>query len=717
MSLKPPFTGTGTENDAADLLPGDSSHHSHDTLDGAATIWPTRPTRSTRPIKTNDRASQAITDAQEGLSSLLNPRSGHPGASPGPDTQPHVISPSGSTRNNARGRVAGPTATPITKPHSIEHLAGYLSSGSSSDTSALSLVVDSYEDSDEINAVPQTRIGIGVARGKEQIQAMRQRASLLIAPGDGISVVSPDDSAALQSSRRAAARWASRYATHVVIVFIVGVMVAVGSFSGFTQGNNSGLLQAESNLGTDQIAASVVDKSIPSADSPDFEITLPRTELNGSNVTTEPDVSGQPATPQVNVPTTVAVTRYTIAQGDTIASVAKAFNVMPETIMGSNGIYDATQDLTVGETLNIPPVDGMYYVPAEGDTLETVAQRFGVHPEVISSYAPNNVAAGGIKSGQAIVVPGGMMPPRDVTLVYTVNPGDTLRDIAARFGVDVPTMINSNDIPDPDSLQIGSELRVLPVAGIEYKIKKGDTIRSIAERTGVSTQMILDYSPNGLSADSVLQIDQKLIVPGGRPERIPEVAVAEKPKPAVNNSASNPTSSNKVAGGSKPAASVQKVKPKVEVQPKPAAVKPAAVKQPAKPVAKPVSNTPKVGTGRMVWPVAGRITQYFSGAHNGLDIAIAANTPIHAADAGKVIWSGWRTDGLGYAVFIDHGNGLMTIYGHMIRQPSVRVGQYVDRNQVIGNIGSTGRSTGPHTHFIVKQGTGRNYRNPLSYLR
>jgi murein DD-endopeptidase MepM/ murein hydrolase activator NlpD len=128
------------------------------------------------------------------------------------------------------------------------------------------------------------------------------------------------------------------------------------------------------------------------------------------------------------------------------------------------------------------------------------------------------------------------------------------------------------------------------------------------------------------------------------------------------------------------------------------------------------TNTPKVGTGRMVWPVRGRITQYFSGRHNGLDIAITAGTPIVAADSGKIIWSGWRTDGLGYCVIIDHGNGLTTIYGHMIRQPPVYVGQYVSRGQRIGNIGSTGRSTGPHVHFMVKSGGGRNYRNPLAYL-
>lgn len=695
MSLKPPITGNGPEKDAADLPLGDSSH---DSLDGAASIWPTRPTRSThstRPIKPPDRASQAINDAQEGLSSLLKPQTDKE------DSQPHIISPSGATRNHTRGRVAGPTATPVTRPHNTDHLAGFLTSGSRSDTSALSLVVDSYEDSDEVRAVPQTRLGLGFAKGKEQIEVIRQRANLLIAPGDGIST-SPAETAAIQGSRRAAARWATRYATHLIIVLIVGFMVAVGGLSGLTQNSYSGG-SADADLGTDHIEADQNAVSgQASLDSSNFDLTLPRTELNGGLVSTGGLNSSQP---------NAAVTKYTIVKGDTIQSVATAFHVMPETIMGSNGIYDPDQDLTPGESLNVPPVDGMYYVPAEGDTLETVAQSYGVDPAVIASYAPNNIAAGGIKAGQPVVVPGGMMPAREVVLIYTVNPGDTLRSIAARFGVDVPTMINSNDIPDPDSLQIGSELRVLPVAGLEYKVKKGDTVRSIADRLGVSTQMILDYSPNGLSADSVLQIDQKLMVPGGRPERVPAVAVS----PKTNTSAKTKPSTTS-AGGSKTTTTAQRVKPKVEAQSKPA-VKTATKTTAVKPAAKTAtSNTPKVGTGRMMWPVQGRITQYFSSHHNGLDIAIAAGTPIHAADSGRIIWSGWRTDGLGNCVMIDHGNGLITVYGHMIRKPPVYVGQYVTKGDIIGNIGSTGRSTGPHVHFMVKQGTGRNYRNPLAYL-
>ena len=99
------------------------------------------------------------------------------------------------------------------------------------------------------------------------------------------------------------------------------------------------------------------------------------------------------------------------------------------------------------------------------------------------------------------------MPERETTIIYTVRRGDILKEIAARFGVDVPTMIHSNDIPDPDNLQPGAQLRALPVPGMEYKVQKGDTLRAIADRLGVTPQMILDYSPNHLAVGSKLRRD------------------------------------------------------------------------------------------------------------------------------------------------------------------------------------------------------------------
>jgi murein DD-endopeptidase MepM/ murein hydrolase activator NlpD len=88
--------------------------------------------------------------------------------------------------------------------------------------------------------------------------------------------------------------------------------------------------------------------------------------------------------------------------------------------------------------------------------------------------------------------------------------------------------------------------------------------------------------------------------------------------------------------------------------------------------------------------------------HNGVDLAAPMYTPIMAADGGTVVFSGWCDCGLGWYVEIDHGNGYSTVYGHMAEQPWVSVGQKVNQGDVIGPVGSSGASTGPHTHFMVK---------------
>jgi murein DD-endopeptidase MepM/ murein hydrolase activator NlpD len=247
---------------------------------------------------------------------------------------------------------------------------------------------------------------------------------------------------------------------------------------------------------------------------------------------------------------------------------------------------------------------------------------------------------------------------------------------------------------------------------MEYRTQTGDTVFTVADKFGVSTQLIMDFTPNGITSADKLPVDKLITVPGGSPpsevqaarlaaakeverQREAEAAAARKDQPS-ESSQSNTQSAI--------------VKP---VSPKPT-TKPAAT---PKPVAKPDTPTYSGGSGTLGWPIKSFvITQYFSSKHNGLDLAAPAGTNIYAAGSGTVIWSGWRTDGLGYCVFIDHGNGLTTVYGHMIRQPRVYVGQHVSRGQLIGNVGSTGRSTGPHTHFMVKVGASRNYRNPLAYL-
>ena len=100
--------------------------------------------------------------------------------------------------------------------------------------------------------------------------------------------------------------------------------------------------------------------------------------------------------------------------------------------------------------------------------------------------------------------------------------------------------------------------------------------------------------------------------------------------------------------------------------------------------------------------------------HNAVDLAAPAYTPLLAADGGTVEYAGWCDCGLGYYVKIDHGNGFKTLYGHMAEQPWVTAGQAVAKGDVIGPVGSTGISTGPHTHFIVNvNGVDQ---DPLAYL-
>ena len=127
---------------------------------------------------------------------------------------------------------------------------------------------------------------------------------------------------------------------------------------------------------------------------------------------------------------------------------------------------------------------------------------------------------------------------------------------------------------------------------------------------------------------------------------------------------------------------------------------------------------PSLGTGQLAWPTVGSLTARFGGrvmgvVHTGIDIAAPTGTPIHAADNGTITISQSSLGGYGQVVFVDHGGGRMvTVYAHMSRR-AVSVGDVVSKGQVIGYVGSTGRSTGPHLHFEVRiNGTPV---NPLQY--
>jgi murein DD-endopeptidase MepM/ murein hydrolase activator NlpD len=132
----------------------------------------------------------------------------------------------------------------------------------------------------------------------------------------------------------------------------------------------------------------------------------------------------------------------------------------------------------------------------------------------------------------------------------------------------------------------------------------------------------------------------------------------------------------------------------------------------------------KAGTGTMTWPVPGYSTitsdygmRYHpilkvNKLHTGMDIAVPSGVSIHAADSGTVIYSGWM-DGYGQVIVIDHGSGISTLYAHQSALIASK-GANINKGQVIGKVGSTGWSTGPHLHFEVRvNGTPV---NPHSYV-
>ncbi|MDR2143368.1 MAG: M23 family metallopeptidase [Treponema sp.] len=233
---------------------------------------------------------------------------------------------------------------------------------------------------------------------------------------------------------------------------------------------------------------------------------------------------------------------------------------------------------------------------------------------------------------------------------YTIQQDDVLGEVAKSFGLNIGTLVSLNNIKYTRSLQIGHVLKVPNQDGVLYKVKRGDTLQSVAEKHKIDPETV--RISNELFSDRINE-NTSLFLPG------------------------------------------------------------ATI---------PWEDLQEINGDLFLWPVRGYISSYygyrrspFTGGrsfHPGLDIAAPMGTPIKAAMSGRVSAVGYDNI-YGNFVVITHQSGYRTLYGHMsvIR---TRTGLYVNAGDQIGDVGSTGQSTGPHVHFTVyKNGATINPRNVI----
>ncbi len=263
--------------------------------------------------------------------------------------------------------------------------------------------------------------------------------------------------------------------------------------------------------------------------------------------------------------------------------------------------------------------------------------------------------------------------PRYAVIQYTVQPGDSALSISQKFNIKPETLLWGNEGMNPDAgaLQVDAKLYILPVDGVLHIVKKGDTLQKLQDAYGVSIEDIVNFPGNHFDYEIPDQLTpgDQVIIPNGKSQ----VTWQEPGGPTVVL----------VKGGAPAAAGVN-----------------------------PFSFLYK---GYFSWPVFPvLVTQPFWSGHGGIDIGLYVRQPVFAAASGTVVFADWDTTGFGNLVIIDHGNGILTYYGHNSAL-LVHYGQVVGRGQQIAEGGSTGHSTGPHVDFRIKLMPG-GFVNPADYL-
>ena len=258
---------------------------------------------------------------------------------------------------------------------------------------------------------------------------------------------------------------------------------------------------------------------------------------------------------------------------------------------------------------------------------------------------------------------------REGVIEYTVKTGDTLFDIAAKFGLEPESVLWANQYvlaDNPHSLRPGQVLNILPVDGAYHRWSAGDGLNGVAKFFNVTPEAIINFSVNHLDPATIgdwsnpnIAAGTWLVIPGGRREFVSWSApVIPLDNPGVAK-VLGPGACESVEAG-------------------------------------------MAGAGVFVWPAENRFLSGFdydpSANHPGIDIDGAEGSPVYAADSGVVVYAGWNNWGYGNVVVINHGNGWQTLYAHLSSY-YVSCGRGVFQGSTLGAIGSTGNATGSHLHY------------------
>ncbi len=334
------------------------------------------------------------------------------------------------------------------------------------------------------------------------------------------------------------------------------------------------------------------------------------------------------------------------------------------------------------------------YTVQPGDTLSALAARYGTTVEALS--AANLLSGTDLTVGTTLNIP--------ETDTYTVEPGDTLSDVALQTNIPVEELMAMNGLSDT-TLVIGQKLVLggaAPARPLSVTAKPGDSLWSLSERYGLPEGAL--SGANGLAPDAMLEVGETLSIPGVQVDAVPSDQGGGA-EPSITIESGDSLSEIALRHGT----SVEALKNLNGLD--------GDVLNTGATLLLPPASSRDV-TPSIIWPLTGPITSYFGPRqllgmtyHYGLDIDGETGDPIVAAMPGTVTYSGWQ-GGYGYLTVVE-ADGVEYYYGHA-SELLTQVGRQVDAGDVIAKVGATGRATGSHLHFEIR--INGQAVDPLPYL-